>query len=192
LFLNGEWLTLLIGALIGYSVGYFFRMRERSITREFEMYQKGMHYLQSLYGFVSCLFDLVDGYIRAVDKGKAQISDLNGFIYLTPKEIVEKYRTNYEEFAKFMGEGKKNGNEVFLRKDLAQDMQDFWGLASYCYEEKEWDKHLSDKFDVVAVEVIDRIEHLLGIRRESLLKGPKWLKPTELRAIIRGAKTVRG
>lgn len=183
--LNGEWVTLLVGAIVGaaftilgYCISYLLKMREVSITREFEMYQKGMSYLQSLYGFLSVLFDLVDGYVRATEKGKAQISDVNGFVYLTPEEIIDKYKTKYEEFAKFMGEGKKNGSEVFLRKDLAQDVTDFWALASYFFEKGKWDKHLAEEFDVVAVKAMDRIEQLLGIRRERLLKRPKWLKPT--------------
>jgi len=188
--LNGDWLNLLIGVIIGGSITYFFRMREQSIAREFEMYQKGIDYLKKLYGFVSCLFDLVDGYVRAKKHGKAQVSIPEGFIYLRPDEIIEKYTKKYEEFARFMGQKKEEGNELFLRKDLAQDITSFWALAGYFYEEKNWDEHLSRKFDKLAVEVMERIEYLLGIRK-SLLKLPKWLKPSKLRAIIRGVETDR-
>lgn len=188
--MNGEWLTLLIGAIVGYGISYLFRMREKSITREFKIYQAGLEYLQALYGFLSILFDLVDGYIRALERGKAQISDSEGFIYLTPEECVNKYKSNYEEFTKFMGIEKKKGSEVFLRKNLAQDITDFWGLASYFYEKKMWDKGLTDKFDIVISSAMGRIENLLGIRKQKL-KKPKWLKSAELRSIIKGEKIVR-
>lgn len=186
--LNNEWLTLLVGALIGGGISYLFTMREKSITREFELYQKGMSYLQSLYGFISVLLDLAEGYVRALEKGKAQISDMEGFIYLTPKEILDKYKSKYEEFTKFMGDQKNKGNEVFLRKDLAKDVTEFWALADYFYEKGTWDSHLADDFNEVSIRTMDRIERMLGIRKT--FEKPKWLKPTELRAIIRGVKTV--
>jgi len=195
--LNDDLLILLIGAIIGvlasllgYYINYLLRMREVSISREFEMYQKGMSYLQNLYGFLSVLFDLVDGYVRAVEKGKAQVSDASGFIYLAPKQIVTRYKTKYEEFSKFMGEEKNKGSEVFLRKDLAQDVTQFWALASYFYEKGKWDKHLADKFDDATVKAMERIEEMLGITRRPLLKRPKWLNPREIRTIFRGNKTV--
>ena len=190
--MNDDIFILLVGAIIGvvasilgYYINYLLRIREASVTREFEMYQKGMSYLKNLYGLLSVLFDLVDGYVRATERGKAQVSDVFGFVYLTPDEIAERYKAKYEKFTEFMGEGKDNGSEVFLRKDLARYMTEFWGLASYLYEEGKWDRHLADRFGDNATEAMERIEELLGIRRK-LLKRPKWLKPTEIRAILRG------
>ncbi len=179
----------ILASLLGYYINYLLKMREVSIQREFEMYQKGMSYLQTLNGFLSVLFDLVDGYVRAIEKGKAQISDIDGFIYLTSAQIVDKYKTSYEEFTKFIGWRKKKGSELFLRKDLAHDITEFWALASYFYEEGDWDKHLADRFDTVTTRAMERIEILLGVTRKQL-KRPKWLKPKEIRAILRGDKIV--
>ena len=75
--MTADLLNLLIGAIIGvlatllgYFIKYLLSIREKGIIREFEMYQKGMDYLQQLYGFLSILFDLVDGYVRATKEGK--------------------------------------------------------------------------------------------------------------------------
>lgn len=187
--MNGELLTLLVGAIVGGFVTYLFTMREKSITREFELYQKGMSYLQSIYGFISVSYDLVDGYVRATEMGKAQVSDIEGFVSLTPDEILHKFNKRYEEFTKYMGNAKKDGSEVFLRKDLAKDVTDFWILASYLYEKGNWDEYLASKLDRIAVTSMDRIENLLGIRRR-FLKKPKWLKPSELRSILKGEESV--
>ena len=155
----------LLASLLGYCINHVLKMREESIRREFEMYQKGMRYLQNLYGFLSVLFDLVDGYARATEKGKAQISGVDGFVYLTPEQIANRYKTKYEEFSRFMGEEKNKGSEVFLRKDLARDVTQFWALASYIHEKGKWDKHLANRFDDAVVRAMERIEELLGIRK---------------------------
>jgi hypothetical protein len=186
-----EWLAptvglvgVVIGVVIGDAIRYFLSMREKSVTREFEMYQKGMEYLRSLYGFVSVLFDLVDGYVRAKEKGTAQISDTKGFIVLKPYEIVEKYRLQYKHFTQFLGEEKGKGSEVFLRRELANDLTDFWALAGYFYEKGDCDGDFCNRFDSIAVKTMGRIENLLGVRRQR--KTPQWLRVSKWREIIKG------
>lgn len=196
--MNGEW-NLLIGALIGfvasilgYTINHILELRKESVLREYEMRKEGREFLLSLYGFLSYITDLVEGYVRAVEntglrQGKAQVLLKRGFLFLTPNEITKEYVKKYKEFTKFMGQAREKGNEALIPLDLSYILRDFWAYADRFYEWKDWDENLKNHFNKHSKAAMDRIEELLGLKRRGLIEKPKWLKPREVRTIMRGS-----
>jgi len=180
--MNGEWIFV-IGAIVGFFislatsyVGHLFKLREQSVSREFEMRKEGKDFYLTLYGRVAGLDDLAMSYQRSVNKGKGQVLVKDGFLYMTPDEIIKHYGEAYKEFAKFMADSRDKGYELFLPRSLATSIKEMWGFADFLAEESQWEISSTRRFGKLTFSVLDNIEKILGLKPTSVT--PKWLKPS--------------
>ncbi|MDH5448939.1 MAG: hypothetical protein OEX01_08085 [Candidatus Bathyarchaeota archaeon] len=199
--MNGDLLTLIIGAIIGivasmiaYCLNSILRVREQSIAREFTMRKEARHFFEALYGTVSRLDDLVKSY-REFQKegGKVLMLTEKGYDWVSGKDIIKDYKNIYEERSKLWADAVSKGYEVFLPPDLADELVFCWAVASYLYQNDEWKKleiDLLSIFDEISKGILTMIEESLGLRRKRLLRKPKWLNWRQIRSIIRSGKTV--
>jgi len=166
-FLIGVFIGLLV-SLFGYCINHVLRLREARLVREFEMRKEGKDFYLPLYGFFAELGDLATGYVRAVRQGKAQVLVKQGFPYLTPDEIVSKFKTEFKELLKFIGEARAKGYEVLLPLELSEIIADILAIGSVLCEggKDEWDSQLIQQFDEQLILAMNTIEELLWLKRK--------------------------
>jgi len=186
--LNGD-LTLLFiggvigisGSIVGYFLNHFLKLREQRILREFEIREKGREFFHQIYGFVAILGDLATSFLREEKPEKTMVLIENGYVIKPKSEIIERYKTEYRKYAKLWYESRGKGLEVFLTKEFARDLANFWAYAGYFFEKGNWDedKQLLIEFRRITQKISDTIDKLLGIsEKKSFI--PKWLNPKYL------------
>ena len=196
--MNGDLTTLLVGAAIGisgaifgYCVNHFLKLREQRIVREFEIREKGREFYHQIYGLVARLSDFSTSILRENGSGKTMVLIESGYTMQPIAELIKRYKQAYKEHARFWYEVRKQGLEVFLPKDLAKNLAVFWAYAGYLYAKNNWneDRKILADFEATSTMICEKIDKLLGLSEKKSLKE-KWLNPRKLRSIIRGEDTV--
>lgn len=193
--MNGELINLFVGALIGilgsivaYCVNHFLKLREQRLIREFEIREKGRDFYHQIYGIIAVLSGFVTSFLQE-DSDEAMVLVEKGYVLQPKKDIIKRYKQAYEKYAKLWYESREKGLEVFVKKELADYLEKFWGYAGYFNEKDEWDedKEIIKKFKGVSLRICDDMDKLLGLS-EKKSRVPQWLKPKNWRTIIRGEK----
>jgi hypothetical protein len=119
----------IIGIAIGYVLNHALTLRERKITRDFEIREKGRVFYHRTYGLVAVLSDLVGSVLKDRDADKAVVLTEKGYVWLPKEDIVKRYKKEYEQYSKFWYEARHRGLEVFLLKEFSDKLEMFWGYA---------------------------------------------------------------
>lgn len=177
LLLIGAGLTL-TGGFIGYVLNHLLTVRERRITRDFEIREKGRDFYHQTYGLVAVLGDLVSSVLSERDSDKATVLTEKGYEVLLKKDIINRYKKEYEKYSKFWYESRQKGLEVFLTKQLAAYLGKFWAYAGYFYSLDDWEIDVNNmrNFKVISLSFLKDMDRLLGLN-EKKSRIPKWLNP---------------
>lgn len=159
----------ILGSIVGYYVNHFLKLKEQKVVREFEIREKGRDFFHQIYGLVAILSDFAISILQKNSSGKAMILVESGYTMQPIAEIIKRYKKAYEERAKFWFEARKNGLEVFLPKDLAKSLADFWAYAGYFYEQDDWERdvRLLGEFEVISRKICETIDRLLGLTEKN-------------------------
>lgn len=160
----------LLASVVGYCVNHFLKLREQKMIREFEIRERGREFFHQIYGFVAILSDLAVSILRENSSDEAVILSEDGYTMQHKAEIVKRYRKAYKEYAKFWYKARKKGLEVFLPKNFARSLADFWAYAGYLYEKDHWDEdreRLID-FEGVSNKIIESLDKMLGFSKKKL------------------------
>ena len=183
-------LFALIGGIIGYILNHLLTIRERKITRDFEIREKGRDFYHQTYGLVAVLSDLVASYLKDISSDRAVVLTEKGYLWLPKESIVKRYKEEYKEYSRFWCEARHKGLEVFLLRELSDKLEIFWGYAFYFNSLDNWDNETynMDGFKTISQSILDYLDKLLGL---SVKKSriPKWLNPKKWRSIIRSVKS---
>lgn len=194
--MDGDLTILLLGAvvgitatIVGYCVNHALNLRERKITREYDIREKGRDFFHQIYGMVAVLGDQTTSFLQDQKSDRGLVLVETGYAFLPKNEIIKKFKQNYEMYAKLWWESRLKGLEVYATKGLASHLERFWAFAGYFYETEDWvnNEGLIRKFQNTSQQITDEIDRLLGISsRKSLF--PQWLNPRKWRYILRGGK----
>jgi hypothetical protein len=197
--LDGEWLSILIGAIIGilasivgYFVNYLLKLKEQRFVREFEIREKGREFYHQVYGIVAVLTEFVTSFLQDENSDKAMVLIEKGYASIPKKDIIRRYRKAFKAYSAFWCEARGKGLEVFVNKELKKKLEKFWGYAGYFYEKDGWaeNKEIISAFEKNSQEFIDIMDGLLGLReKQSIL--PKWLNHKNWHIILWSGKSDR-
>ena len=153
----------IIGSSLGYLLNHLLSVRERKIVREFEIRERGREFYHQIYGIVAVLSDFATSFLQDGDKNMVLVE--KGYTVLPQKDIIKKYKEEYEGFSRTWYESRGKGLEVFISKELANYLETFWGYAGYFYEKNEWnqDKETIRGFKEISQKICDELDKLLGI-----------------------------
>lgn len=179
----------LVGSIVGYALNHALTLRERKITRDFEIREKGRDFYHQTYGLVAVLSDLVASVLAERDSSKATVLTEKGYDSLPKEEIVKRYKKEYERYSKFWYESRDKGLEVFITKQFAGNLGDFWAYAGHFYSLDDWknDTESMEKFKRISQRILDDMDKLLGLN-EKKSRIPKWLNPKKWRMTLRSGK----
>lgn len=194
--MNGDLTTLFLGAVIAivsstvtYFVNHLLNVREQRLKREFEITEKGRDFFHQIYGIVASLSDLVTPFLIEDDSDNLMICTEKGYMMQPKKEIIKRYKQNYERCAKAWYECREKGLEVFITEESADLLRRFWAYAGYFYETEDWEKNkeVIKKFRAISWQFCNHLDKIIGLpKRESRI--PKWLNPKKWPTIIRSEK----
>ena len=173
--MNGDLTLLLIGAIIGiigsilgsilgYCVNHLLNIRERRILREYEIREKGREFYHQIYGIVAVLSDFVTSFLQG-DDDKTMVLIEKGYALLPKKDVIKRYKEEYERFSRRWYKSRGKGLEVFISKKVADSLEKFWGFAGYFYEKDDWseDKEIIERFREISQQICDEMDKQLGI-----------------------------
>ena len=192
--MDGNLTTLFLGAVIAivssivtYWVNHFLKLKEQRILREFEIREKGREFYHQLYGVIAVLSDYVTSFLQ--DSNNVMVLTEDGYVLKPKQEIIKKYQESYEKYSKFWFESREKGLEVFIPKNMAKDLADFWGYAGYFHDTTAWNEHLKflPTFKEISQRICDDIDKTLGIT-ERKSRIPKWLNPKKWHISIRSGQ----
>ncbi len=188
LLLIGAFFTL-IGGIVGYILNHLLTVRERKITRDFEIREIGREFFHQTYGVVALLSDLVRSVLDEQSSDKATVLTEKGYDLLPKEDIVKMYKEEYDKHSKFWYDVREKGLEVFLTKELADYMGKFWAHAGHFYSLNNWNNETENmkKFKSISQDILDNMDRMLGLN-EKKSWIPKWLNPKKWRIILRGGK----
>lgn len=184
--------TLFLGAVIAivssivtYWVNHFLKLREQRVLREFEIREKGREFYHQLYGVVAFLSDYVTSFLQ--DSDNVMVLAEDGYVLKPKQEIIKKYQESYEKYSKFWFKSREKGLEIFIPKNMAEDLAYFWGYAGYFHDTTAWSEHpkFLTTFKEISQRICDDIDKKLGIT-ERKSRIPKWLNPKKWHMILRG------
>lgn len=194
--MDSDLTVLLLGAvvgitasIVGYCINHALNLRERRIIREYDIREKGRDYFHQIYGMAAVLSDLTTSFLQDEKSDRGVVLVETGYTFLQKKEIIKRYKQNYEIYAKSWWESRLKGLEVYATKDLASHLEWFWAFAGYFYETEDWvsNDRLIRKFQNTSQQICDEIDKLLGISSGRTL-FPQWLNPRKWSYILRGGK----
>jgi len=189
--LDANLTTLFLGAVIAivssivtYWVNHFLKLREQKVLREFEIREKGREFYHQLYGVVAVLSDYVTSFLQ--DSDNVMVLAEDGYVLKPKQEIIKKYQESYEKYSKFWFESREKGLEIFIPKNMAKDLADFWGYAGYFHDTTVWSEYpkFLTTFKEISQRICDDIDKKLGIT-ERKSRIPKWLNPKKWHVILR-------
>jgi hypothetical protein len=192
--LDGDLTILFIGAVIAiissvvaYWVNHLLKLREQRVLREVEIREKGRGFYHQIYGVVAVLSDFVTSFLQ--DSDNTMILAEDGYVLRPKQEIIKKYQKSYEEYSKFWFESREKGLEIFIPKNMAKNLADFWGYAGYFHDTTAWNQYpkFLTAFKEISQRICDDIDRTLGIT-ERKSRIPKWLNPKKWRMIIRSGR----
>lgn len=180
----------LIGGIFGYVLNHLLTVRERKITRDFEIREIGRAFFHQTYGVVALLSDLVRSVLNEESSDKATVLTERGYDLLSKEDIVKMYKEEYDKRSKFWFEVREKGLEVFLTKDMADYVGRFWGHAGYFYSLDNWNNETEKmkEFDSISQIILDNMDKMLGLN-EKKSWIPKWLNPKKWRRILKSGKS---
>lgn len=180
----------IIGIAIGYVLNHALTLRERKITRDFEIREKGRDFYHQTYGLVAVLSDLIASVLNERDSDKATVLTEKGYDSLPKEDIVKRYKKEYKKYSKFWYESRDKGLEVFLTKRFASSLGKFWAYAGHFYSSNNWENDVENMkgLEGVSLGFLHDMDTLLGLN-EKESRIPKWLNPKKWRMILRSEKT---
>lgn len=191
--MDGDFTTLFFGAVIAivssivtYWVNHLLSVREQRLKREFEITEKGRDFFHQTYGIVASLSDLVTPFLIEDDSDSLMICIEKGYMMQPKKDIIKRYKQNYEKCAKEWYECREKGLEVFITEESADLLRHFWAYAGFFYETEDWEKNkeVIKRFGTISRQFCNQLDKILGLtQRKSRI--PKWLNPKNWRRIIR-------
>lgn len=153
------------------------------------MRKEARHFFQTLYGIVSRLTDFMRSYTEE-DIDKPLMLSKVGYKRVLREEIVKEYKNAYKEGIELWSKAAKEGFEIFLPPDLADELAVFWAFASFLKRQNNW-KEVEKELPIFVMRserIMDMIEESLGLKRRTTMKRPKWLRWRQIRSIIKGEK----
>ncbi len=143
-----------------------------AIARDFEARKEAKEYYKKIYGHIAVLDELMRGYVRSIDEGKARVFTFKKCEYaeLPSAKILEEFRLAYANFSSYYIKMKCAGFEIFVSKELKQLLIRFWDRVQAFHEDE---KQMASKKEVegahlIAEETTEYMEKLFGLRE---LKG---------------------
>jgi hypothetical protein len=190
--MDGDLTTLFLGAVIAivssivtYWVNHLLSVREQRLKREFEKTEKGRDFFHQIYGIVATLSDMATPFLIEDDSDNLMILIEKGYTMLPKKEIIKRYKQNYEKCSKLWYESREKGFEVFVTEESGDLLRKFWAYAGYFYETEDWekDKDVIKRFGTISRQFCNQLDKILGLT-ERKSRIPKWLNPKNWRRII--------
>lgn len=180
----------LIGGIVGYVFNHLLALRERKITRDFEIREKGRNFFHRTYGLIAVLSDLVASVLKARDSHEAVILTEKGYLWLPKEDIVKRYKKEYEEYSRFWHKARHRGLEVFFLKEFSDKLEVFWGYAWYFNSLDNWDNETynMEGFKNISQLILDYLDKLLGLNVQKS-RIPKWLNPKKWLSILQSGKS---
>lgn len=171
----------LIGGIFGYILNHLLTVREREITRDFEIREKGRGFYHRTYGVVAVLSDLVASVLKERNSDRAVVLTEKGYSWLPKEDIVKRYKKEYEEYSRFWYEARHRGLEVFLLKEFSDKLETFWGYSFHFHSLDNWDNEMDnmESFKNISQMILDYLDKLLGLNVKKS-RIPKWLNPKKL------------
>ena len=146
-----------------------FEARQDNLRRDFEARREAKDYYLPLYGHIAKLDELVRGYLRCLETGKAEVFEFEKFSYeeLTCKEILKNFKNCYVKFSKFYIEKKSEGYELFISEKLKEALMKFWFEAQSFDENTELLKESDNvtRFHKLAEATTNIMEELFGLNQ---------------------------
>ena len=161
-------LITLFSALIGFGFKHFLEMRKEKLRLEIEIRREVKDFFVCLYGHISILTELINGYHRAIEFGTTRIINKSGFPELSGSDIFQKFEERYTPFSSFIWENREKGIEIYFSKELADKMADFYAYIDTFHEIKEFEEKQLNKFQIIADGVMKELEKTLGIPRKRI------------------------
>lgn len=188
--MNSEWIPALftvIGAIVGILISNFLTLRERRKMREIEIREKGREFYHQLYGVIAVLSDYATSFLQ--DSNNVMVLTEDCYVLKPKQEIIKKYQESYEKYSKFWFESREKGLEIFIPKNMAKDLANFWGYAGYFHDTTAWNEYpkFLTTFKEISQRICDNIDKTLGIT-ERKSRIPKWLNPKKWHISIRSGQ----
>ena len=139
-----------------------------ALARDFEARREAKDYYKKMYGHIAILDELMRGYLRSVETGKARVFTFNKceYVEIPSKRILEEFKAAYVDFSAYYINKKCEGFEIFISLELKELLIEFWNNVQAFYEDENQMKNKKEVENAhsIAEKTTEYMEKLFGLR----------------------------